>query len=443
LASKYRKKVRCICGNVMELRSKHLGRRVRCPKCERVFRAPGKRIDSLEQDASPLIAGPAETWDPEVVQEVREPAGQGRQQAAFELASSADIDREYDAGEIPTVEAQARNVVDLDAETCTNMPEAEEFDLEEVAGNRPVTPPPGAVIEIVDSEEEAPEIDMTAPQMPQPQPAQAPVSDQQDDKLEVPAEDEYEEGFWDQVPRAFAWPFRGTGVFIVVFLSLFVMLAHVGCQYCFYAGLFGMIAGMLGLMMLAGYLSSFALHLTRNTCFDVEATPNLPGFEDRWESIFRPAFMMVCLYLASAVPLYVWGMLHYELHILGDVPFYRDPIFIAAVLLGLVYLPMGYAAMAALDGIGGLNPVFVVRSIMAVPVEYVAAYVLAVLVLIIGCALQVVLPYAFVSLLRGGYLLPRFLGSWLAWAVNLYMIMVIARVMGLLVNRSGEKLGWL
>jgi hypothetical protein len=117
-----------------------------------------------------------------------------------------------------------------------------------------------------------------------------------------------------------------------------------------------------------------------------------------------------------------------------------------AYVAGLVYFPMAFLAVAILDSVLASNPLTVLRAIFKVPLEY--------LVTLIVVAVLVVLGAVGDGLLEG--LFPRGLTThsmsklfgYLAvkafWGVtNIYLMVVIVRILGLLYLTRKQKLAWL
>ena len=107
-----------------------------------------------------------------------------------------------------------------------------------------------------------------------------------------------------------------------------------------------------------------------------------------------------------------------------------DPIFLALVGLGMLYLPMGFTAAALWKTAGGLNPFRVIVSILKVGPAYLLACVFVALIVAVNVLLwRVPLPIPVVNIA-------------LRAAVVLHFMMAEMRVCGLLYRFYEHKLGW-
>jgi len=118
---------------------------------------------------------------------------------------------------------------------------------------------------------------------------------------------------------------------------------------------------------------------------------------------------------------------------------------IAAVILGCLYFPMAFLAVAMKDSVMAANPLVVIPSILKIPLHYLVASV--VLMGVFG-ARQL---GGIVSSLLGSesmttHSLSAFfimIGMQAVWAfMSVYLLTVNMRILGLLYNSNKEKLGW-
>jgi len=105
----------------------------------------------------------------------------------------------------------------------------------------------------------------------------------------------------------------------------------------------------------------------------------------------------------------------------------------AAIILGCVYFPMAFMAVAMFDSIGAVNPLLIIPSIAKVLKEYALTVVMLGFILVLRWLmdnyLKVILPVP---------LLPTILSSLL----GLYLMIVEMRILGLLYRNKKYELGW-
>jgi len=474
LASKRHRKVRCPCGQVMRLRTKHQGRRIRCPNCGLVFRAPGKRVDELVDNAAPLTTGE--------VEQLESLSGDSPSELELRPVSSSKSDAPVpQIGGDDDLELVEEDQTGLDrhgaGDELIEIGSQEFTDMGGTVGPEPLagTPEEIAVLDNGDFEDiqlessnriesskkppraEAPrhaEPKRRIIEARQPPPTPPPedddvapgVPDKALGRMEVEPFDDEElragNDFWEMLPEAFTWPLSLPAILIYVFAAPLLLFLGTMGYYAMYGGIVGLIGGGLAFVILTSLLSSFSFNVTRMTVFDYHEPPAWPGMEDRWNTLFRPAVMLLAIYAVSAVPLYFWAVLRFEVGLFKDTVILADPIFIIAALIGLLYLPMAYSATATFDSFSALNPALCVPTILKIPLHYLAAYALVVLVSFIFLTLEPVIAHAFLRMMPDGYFLPRLLGGWMTWVARLYMTMVTARVMGIMIHANDSKLGW-
>ena len=108
-------------------------------------------------------------------------------------------------------------------------------------------------------------------------------------------------------------------------------------------------------------------------------------------------------------------------------------LFPAALGLGAAIAPMGMLTLAMFDTITALNPIGLVWSILRIPGPYFVAALAFEAVIAVNIlkpfVVAVLIPIPFVPALISGFL-------------NLYLIMVGSRILGLLFYTQEDKLGW-
>jgi hypothetical protein len=175
------------------------------------------------------------------------------------------------------------------------------------------------------------------------------------------------------------------------------------------------------------------IHATTN---QEEEMPDLPGFDDVFGGAFRLAGTVVisfCLALGLAI-------LKFTTEI--QVP---DIALAGAVLFGCLYFPMAFLAVAMKDSLSAANPLVVTLAICKVPMGYLVA-ALAVMGVF---GLRQLGDLTMVFLRAEGYsthsmnVLLMTLGIRVFWSfLEMYLLTVSMRVLGLLYLTNKEKFGW-
>jgi hypothetical protein len=107
----------------------------------------------------------------------------------------------------------------------------------------------------------------------------------------------------------------------------------------------------------------------------------------------------------------------------------------ASIIIGAVYFPMAFTAVAMFDSLAAVNPLLIIPSILKIPKEYALTIVLFVFILILRWLAVKVLP----EFLGVPYILPAIISNFF----GLYLLAVLMRILGLLCRKNKDELGWL
>ncbi len=244
--------------------------------------------------------------------------------------------------------------------------------------------------------------------------------------LEVKITRPVEIGFFARLPGAIIYPFRGTGILVLIVGTLV------------FAGLNFMSAGLFSILMkivALGYLFSYMQNIIFAAAAEEKEMPELPGMDDLFGGFGRLAGT-VLMSFGVAIGLLVaryFGV---------DVP--MSAIIITG-LLGCLYFPMAFLAVAMKDNVMASNPLVVVPSILRVPLQYFVTVII--LVSIFGIQ-------RIGNMLAAGSEAVTFsttdmtvmfiaIGFHIIWSfINVYLLTVNSHIMGLLYATQKEKLGW-
>jgi hypothetical protein len=235
-------------------------------------------------------------------------------------------------------------------------------------------------------------------------------------------------GFFALVPGVFAYPFRGSGPWILI-LATIVLSA---LQFIS-AGLLAIFTKIVAF----GYLFIFMQNIIHATANEEEEMPGLPGLDGVFGACFRFLGCVLISFGAALVLLYF--------AIAQEEPMAGIAI-IPATVLGCIYFPMALLAVAMKDSVMAANPLVVMPAIFKVPLEYLIAVLLLGAVFgarLLGEMLIRVIfgPNALVTHSMSEFF--AMFGARMFWALaGVYLLTVNMRILGLLYVTKKQKLGW-
>ena len=235
-----------------------------------------------------------------------------------------------------------------------------------------------------------------------------------------------EQGFLASVPGAFIYPFRGSGVLILIFSAmLFAAMSVVS------AGIFSIVMKMAAV----GYLFSYMQNIIHATAAEEKQMPEMPGMDDLFGGFMRLAGTVV---MSFALILGLLVAKFYEV----DIP---TSALVIALLLGCIYFPMAFLVVALKDNVMACNPLVVVPSIIRVPGQYLVTVILFAGIfgvqqignMVSSTAGSVAFSTADMSVMFMAF------GLKMVWSLtSVYLLTVNMRIMGMLYLTQKEKLGW-
>ncbi len=234
---------------------------------------------------------------------------------------------------------------------------------------------------------------------------------------------------------AFLYPLAKDGAVLLVTGTIFFSIIEAGKYFARYAAVKGMGLGSLislaFLLLLTvigiGYLTNYLRRVVTGTAMGEQAAPDWPDLTDFTADILSPLFQLGVTMLASLVPAILVGAFVQGNEKWGEVAVW------AACGLGGIYFPMAFLAVAMFDSVAAVNPLLVVPSITKIPGPYLLTVAL--------------LAGVLAAKWSGDYFLPRVIPlpivpSIISTLSGLYLLMVEARVLGLLYLVNKERLGW-
>lgn len=238
-----------------------------------------------------------------------------------------------------------------------------------------------------------------------------------------------QKSFYSSIPGAFVYPFRGTGILIIVIgAMLLAVLNVVGNRLI--GSIFIRIAAI-------GYIFSFMQSIIHSTASEDPAMPDLPGTDDLSSGFFNlVGTILMSFGLAIAL-------------VIAKAAFEMDAIPMAAifvaVLFGCIYFPMAFLATAMKDTALASNPLIVIPSILKVPWEYVVTVVLTTGIFGVqklGDVISSASGHTILTTKSAGVVAAIF-GFRILWSlISLYLLTVNMRILGLLYLKKKNQLGW-
>ena len=244
--------------------------------------------------------------------------------------------------------------------------------------------------------------------------------------LEVEIAAPSEVGFMSRLPGAFIYPFRGTGVLILIVSTiLFSALGFIS------GGIFALLAKMAAI----GYLFSYMQNIIHATANEEAQLPELPGMDDVFGGFFRLAGTVV---MSFGLPIGMLVARFFEVEIPVSA-------IIVTVLLGCIYFPMAFLAVAIKDNVLASNPLIILPSIIRVPGQYLVTVILFASIfgiqqigkMVSGVAGSVSFTTTSMAVMFGSFAIQ------MVWSfISVYLLTVNMRILGLLYATQKEKLAW-
>ena len=234
-------------------------------------------------------------------------------------------------------------------------------------------------------------------------------------------------GFFALFPGAFAYPFRGSGTLILIASTIMIaVMDYLGSSWFF---IFLKIAAY-------GYLFSFMQNIIHATANQEEEMPDLPGFDDVFGGAFRLAVVVL---ICFTLPIAFTVMKFFEVM---DVP---TSALIATTVLGCLYFPMAFLAVAMKDSALAANPLVVFPAIFKVPLGYLVTTLVVIGIFTLRQFGDVAAAFAGAQGYSTRSMSTMFMafGVRAVWSLlSVYLLTVSMRTLGLLYVTNKHKFGW-
>lgn len=234
--------------------------------------------------------------------------------------------------------------------------------------------------------------------------------------------------FFSLLPGAFGYPFKHGGALILFCGTIFLGLVDFLRGASRVGGMFLMMRGLLLQIIFFGYLFAYMQNVIQSTARGDEKEADLPDITNFLEDLLIPCLQLLVTVLLSFGPVIavlIWSY-NSEDNTAGMA-------LIPAVILGCLYFPMGFLAVAMFDTVTALNPMVIVPSILKLPGQYLVACLLLAAAFAVRWfghgLLKTVIPVIIV---------PDIISSF----IGLYILTVQCRILGLLYFTNKPRLGW-
>jgi hypothetical protein len=243
-----------------------------------------------------------------------------------------------------------------------------------------------------------------------------------------------QKNFFASLRGAFAYPFRGAGIFILILGTIVLGLLNAVSGH-FIGRILGIV--LFAKLMMIGYIFIYMQKIIHATASEDAEMPPLPE-TDEWFEALLSLGGTVAMSFGPAIGLAVikFGF---------DIEMIPTSIIVLSVLFGCIYFPMAFLVTAMKETAFAANPLVVIPSILRVPREYAVT-----VVLMAGIYGIQQLGNFIVSIAESGIFTAHSLGSFvimfafaIVWSfICVYLMTVNTRIIGLLYLTKKDELGW-
>ena len=258
--------------------------------------------------------------------------------------------------------------------------------------------------------EKKPPIGQPEEDIPSVFPGRAAILQEEDDREPI--------SFWEHYPRAFAYPFKGKGAFVLLAGTIFYTFVH-------YLLFIPFVGGMLSLFT-SCYLLAYFFKVMTSSADGEEAAPDWPDFSNAFGDIIAPVLKTILVGLVSFTPALL-------ILIIRPAADWQTNLLIIGgmVILGALYYPMALLAFVMSGRIAGLTPIIVIPAIVKMPLTYLVVLMTYGFLIVVG------------ALGRGFVNLPvPIVGTIISVAIGMYYSMVQMRLLGLMYAANADRLNW-
>jgi hypothetical protein len=229
--------------------------------------------------------------------------------------------------------------------------------------------------------------------------------------------------------EVFRYPFRASGIALLLGGSLMMAGYLVMMAWAAHAGPFGFGAIILYSFLFFGYFTAYLHKIVQASANGDQELPDWPDFSSIWDDIGQPALQILGVWLVSFGPVKYYIYQQQE----AATPW----IWVPLLLGGMIYFPMACLSVAVFNTILAANPLTVFVSMFKVLQNYSLAILIFWAAFIFSFLVDI-----FAGLIPTDLLAVR-LAIWaISIPVSVYLVIIEARVLGLIYFGNSDKLGW-
>ena len=233
--------------------------------------------------------------------------------------------------------------------------------------------------------------------------------------------------FFTLLPGAIIYPFKGSG--LIVLISGTVVFAILELISMGWMSILAKAAAL-------GYLFSYMQNIIHATAAEEVEMPGLPGLDDVFGGFFRLA-VTVCICFGLPI-IFAILRVFFEQEALG-------PLILPTLIVGTLYFPMAFLAVAMKDSAMAANPMVVFPAIFKAPVGYFVTAILVTAVLVLRQVGNMITSGAAATSYSTREMSTLFMAfgirAFFSFA-NVYLLTVSMRILGLLYVVNKHKFGW-
>jgi hypothetical protein len=240
--------------------------------------------------------------------------------------------------------------------------------------------------------------------------------------LQVTIENQVERSFYATIPGAFVYPFKGFGSMILIFATII------------FAGL-DFMPSIWAKVALYGLMFLYMQNIIHSTTADEKEPLGFPEVDGLGGAAMQLAGTIL---MSFGIPIGLIVARFFDV----EIPVQA---IIGTVILGCLYFPMAFLAVAMKDSVAAGNPLVVIPSILKIPGPYFVTSLL-----LVGIYGFQKLGDTLASLAGDVTFTTRdmstlfiAIGFRVVWAfLSLYLLTVNMRILGLMYNSRKDELGW-
>ncbi len=229
--------------------------------------------------------------------------------------------------------------------------------------------------------------------------------------------------------EVFGYPFRASGIILLVGGSLMIYVFKIVMFLAAHAGPFGIGAMILFPVLFFGYFAAYLHKIVQASANGDSEMPDWPDLSSWWEDVGQPALHLLGVGLISFGPCL--------LYLISQGTESNPWIWLPLLLLGLVYFPMACLSVAMFNSLLAANPLTVFVSMTRVLKNYyLASFIFW------GAFIMSIVMEAVVAIIPSSLAPVRLAIVAVSVPISLYLYVIEARVLGLIYYGNRDTLGW-